>query len=83
MCTSDRAVSIPVSWADPNLPASRGAVLLDATGASVGSALPASGRTALAILQEMLLTTTPERQGRVIDHDSSGPMEEKAQDGYF
>ena len=29
------------------------------------------------IIQEMLLTTTSERQGRVIDHDSSGSMEKK------
>jgi sulfate adenylyltransferase subunit 2 len=36
-----------------------------------------------AIIQEMLLTTTSERQGRVIDHDSSGSMEKKKQEGYF
>jgi sulfate adenylyltransferase subunit 2 len=35
------------------------------------------------IIQEMLLTTTSERQGRVIDHDSSGSMEQKKQEGYF
>jgi sulfate adenylyltransferase subunit 2 len=35
------------------------------------------------IIQEMLLTTTSERQGRVIDHDSSGSMERKKQEGYF
>ena len=35
------------------------------------------------IIQEMLLTTTSERQGRVIDHDSSGSMEKKKQEGYF
>jgi sulfate adenylyltransferase subunit 2 len=35
------------------------------------------------IISEMLLTTTSERQGRVIDHDSSGSMEKKKQEGYF
>jgi len=36
-----------------------------------------------AIIQEMLLTTTSERQGRVIDHDASASMEKKKQEGYF
>jgi sulfate adenylyltransferase subunit 2 len=35
------------------------------------------------IIQEMLLTKTSERQGRVIDHDASGSMEKKKQEGYF
>jgi sulfate adenylyltransferase subunit 2 len=35
------------------------------------------------IIQEMLLTTSSERQGRMIDHDSSGSMEEKKKQGYF
>ena len=35
------------------------------------------------IIQEMLLATTSERQGRVIDHDATGSMEKKKQDGYF
>ncbi|MBK1650921.1 sulfate adenylyltransferase small subunit [Halorhodospira halochloris] len=35
------------------------------------------------IIQEMLLTRTSERQGRVIDHDASGSMEEKKKEGYF
>ncbi len=35
------------------------------------------------IIQEMLLATTSERQGRVIDHDSAGSMEKKKQEGYF
>ncbi|MFP4146081.1 MAG: sulfate adenylyltransferase small subunit, partial [Halorhodospira sp.] len=35
------------------------------------------------IIQEMLLTRTSERQGRVIDHDSAGSMEEKKRQGYF
>lgn len=35
------------------------------------------------IISEMLLTNTSERQGRVIDHDSSASMEKKKQEGYF
>jgi sulfate adenylyltransferase subunit 2 len=35
------------------------------------------------IIQEMLLTTTSERQGRAIDHDSAASMEKKKQEGYF
>jgi len=35
------------------------------------------------IIQEMLLTTTSERQGRTIDHDSNSSMEKKKQEGYF
>nr|WP_217806240.1 sulfate adenylyltransferase subunit CysD [Chromobacterium haemolyticum] len=35
------------------------------------------------IIQEMLLTRTSERQGRVIDHDSAGSMEKKKMEGYF
>jgi sulfate adenylyltransferase subunit 2 len=36
-----------------------------------------------AIIQEMLLTTSSERQGRVIDHDCAASMEKKKQEGYF
>lgn len=43
-----------------------------------------SGATTLPeIIQEMLLATTSERQGRVIDHDQAGSMEEKKRKGYF
>ena len=35
------------------------------------------------IIQEMLLTTSSERQGRMIDHDSAASMEKKKQEGYF
>jgi sulfate adenylyltransferase subunit 2 len=35
------------------------------------------------IIQEMLLTTTSERQGRMIDHDQAGSMEDKKKEGYF
>jgi sulfate adenylyltransferase subunit 2 len=46
-------------------------------------AIESSADTIQGIIQEMLLTTTSERQGRVIDHDSSGSMEKKKQEGYF
>ncbi|HET6950375.1 MAG TPA: sulfate adenylyltransferase subunit CysD [Acidimicrobiales bacterium] len=46
-------------------------------------AIESAADTLLAIVQEMLLTTSSERQGRVIDHDSSGSMEKKKQEGYF
>ena len=36
-----------------------------------------------AVIQEMLLTTTSERQGRAIDHDQAASMEKKKQEGYF
>jgi sulfate adenylyltransferase subunit 2 len=36
-----------------------------------------------AIIQEMLLARTSERQGRVIDHDAAASMEKKKQEGYF
>jgi sulfate adenylyltransferase subunit 2 len=36
-----------------------------------------------AVVQEMLLTRTSERQGRMIDHDSAASMEKKKQEGYF
>ena len=35
------------------------------------------------IIQEMLLATTSERQGRLIDSDSAGSMEQKKREGYF
>jgi len=35
------------------------------------------------IIQEMLLATSSERQGRLIDSDSAGSMEEKKRKGYF
>jgi sulfate adenylyltransferase subunit 2 len=35
------------------------------------------------IIREMLLTTSSERQGRVIDHDGAASMEQKKREGYF
>jgi sulfate adenylyltransferase subunit 2 len=46
-------------------------------------AIESSANTLEAIIQEMLLTTTSERQGRMIDHDQSASMEKKKQEGYF
>ncbi|MEO1828500.1 MAG: sulfate adenylyltransferase subunit CysD [Pseudomonas sp.] len=46
-------------------------------------AVESSAATLPEIIQEMLLTRTSERQGRVIDHDSAGSMEEKKRQGYF
>jgi len=46
-------------------------------------AVESTAATLPEIIQEMLLTTTSERQGRVIDHDQSASMEKKKQEGYF
>ncbi len=46
-------------------------------------AIESSAATLPEIIQEMLVTTSSERQGRVIDHDQSASMEKKKQEGYF
>ncbi len=46
-------------------------------------AVASSATTLPAIIQEMLLTKTSERQGRLIDNDESGSMEKKKVEGYF
>ena len=46
-------------------------------------AVESAAKTLPEIIQEMLLTTTSERQGRVIDNDQSGSMEIKKMEGYF
>ena len=46
-------------------------------------AVESTAATLPQIIQEMLLTTTSERQGRVIDHDQAASMEKKKQEGYF
>jgi sulfate adenylyltransferase subunit 2 len=46
-------------------------------------AVESDADTLPAIIQEMLLTRTSERQGRMIDHDSAASMEKKKQEGYF
>ena len=46
-------------------------------------AVESNAETIEEIVQEMLLATTSERQGRVIDHEGAASMEEKKKDGYF
>lgn len=46
-------------------------------------AVESEATTLPEIIQEMLLTTQSERQGRVIDYDSAGSMEDKKKEGYF
>ncbi|WP_293008293.1 sulfate adenylyltransferase subunit CysD [Nitrosomonas sp.] len=46
-------------------------------------AIESEASSLVDIIQEMLLARTSERQGRLIDHDSTGSMEKKKQEGYF
>jgi sulfate adenylyltransferase subunit 2 len=46
-------------------------------------AVESEARDVPAIIREMLLATTSERQGRVIDHDATASMEKKKREGYF
>lgn len=46
-------------------------------------AVESKAETLPEVIQEMLLTTTSERSGRAIDHDSAGSMEKKKREGYF
>ncbi|MBW4329924.1 sulfate adenylyltransferase subunit CysD [Stakelama sp. CBK3Z-3] len=46
-------------------------------------AVESEAATLSQVVQEMLLTTTSERQGRAIDHDQAASMEKKKQEGYF
>ena len=46
-------------------------------------AVESTAATLPDIIQEMLLTKSSERQGRVIDHDQAASMEKKKQEGYF
>jgi len=49
----------------------------------LSGAVESEADTIEKIIQEMLLATTSERQGRVIDYDGAASMEEKKKDGYF
>lgn len=49
----------------------------------LSGAVESQATTLPQIIQEMLLTTTSERQGRMIDHDTAASMEKKKQQGYF
>ncbi|HNS88121.1 MAG TPA: sulfate adenylyltransferase small subunit, partial [Parvularculaceae bacterium] len=46
-------------------------------------AVRSTANTLPQVIQEMLVSTSSERQGRVIDHDQSASMEKKKQEGYF
>jgi len=46
-------------------------------------AIESHATTLPEIIEEMLVSTSSERQGRVIDHDSAGSMEQKKRQGYF
>jgi sulfate adenylyltransferase subunit 2 len=46
-------------------------------------AVESPAATLAEIIEEMMVARTSERQGRVIDHDASGSMERKKQEGYF
>lgn len=46
-------------------------------------AVESNAETLPEIIQEMLLASTSERQGRLIDHDQAGSMEMKKMEGYF
>jgi sulfate adenylyltransferase subunit 2 len=49
----------------------------------LSGAVESEAATLTQVIQEMLLTTTSERQGRMIDHDQAASMEKKKQEGYF
>ena len=49
----------------------------------LSGAVESTASTIVEVIAEMLLTTTSERQGRLIDHDAAASMEHKKQEGYF
>jgi sulfate adenylyltransferase subunit 2 len=49
----------------------------------LSGAIESTAATLPEIIREMLETKLSERQGRVIDHDGAGSMEEKKKEGYF
>ena len=49
----------------------------------LSGAVESQAETLNDVIQEMLLTKTSERQGRMIDHDAAASMEKKKQEGYF
>ena len=49
----------------------------------LSGAVRSEAATLLEIIREMLLSTTSERQGRIIDQDADATMERKKQEGYF
>ena len=49
----------------------------------LSGAIESEAATLPAVIQEMLIATHSERQGRLIDYDASGSMEQKKREGYF
>jgi sulfate adenylyltransferase subunit 2 len=49
----------------------------------LSGAVESTASSIVEVIAEMLLTTTSERQGRLIDHDATASMERKKQEGYF
>jgi sulfate adenylyltransferase subunit 2 len=49
----------------------------------LSGAIESEADTLDKVIEEMLSARTSERQGRLIDHDQSGSMEEKKREGYF
>jgi sulfate adenylyltransferase subunit 2 len=49
----------------------------------LSGAIESTAATLDAVIEEMLVSRTSERQGRVIDHDEAGSMEVKKREGYF
>ena len=49
----------------------------------LSGAIHSTATTLPEIIREMMIARMSERQGRVIDHDGSGSMEEKKKEGYF
>jgi sulfate adenylyltransferase subunit 2 len=49
----------------------------------LSGAIESTATTLVGVIEEVLLTASSERQGRVIDHDASASMERKKQEGYF
>ena len=56
---------------------------LPVAAAPLTGAVESDATTLPEIFQEMLLATNSEREGRVIDYDQAGSMEEKKREGYF
>jgi sulfate adenylyltransferase subunit 2 len=49
----------------------------------LSGAIESNATTVPEIIEELVATRSSERQGRVIDHDQTGSMEKKKQEGYF
>jgi sulfate adenylyltransferase subunit 2 len=78
MVDDDRMPLLPDERPEPRLVRFRTLGCYPLTGA-----IPSAAASLLEIIEEMLTTTSSERQGRVIDHDQAASMEKKKQEGYF